>query len=106
MGAEIVVDHVGHGAPRLDRGTGDMRRQDHVLQRHQFGWNFRLAVEDVERRAGDLAIPEGADQGCLSAAAFTLLPVLKQPRQVPETESVFGLSDTRHRVPATRAARR
>src|SRR5476651_1052155 len=44
---------VAHHDARRARGAADVRREDHVRELREFGIELRLALEDVEPRAGD-----------------------------------------------------
>src|SRR5471030_704009 len=44
---------VAHDDARCARGAADVRREDHVREGGEFGIELRLALEDVEPRAGD-----------------------------------------------------
>ena len=49
-GDEVFGGHAGHPTPRLERGAGDVRKKDDVLQGEQTGMQERLMFIDVQSR--------------------------------------------------------
>src|SRR5476649_1400139 len=52
-GGHVGGGGVAHHDARRARGAADVRREDHVRELREFGMELRLALEDVETRAGD-----------------------------------------------------
>ena len=50
--------HHSHFGARINRGAGDVRREDHILARDQRRVDLRLMFVNVECRAGDFLFLE------------------------------------------------
>src|ERR1700733_831797 len=62
-GGQVGRRGVAHHDARGARGAADVRREDHVREAGELRMEARLALEDVQARAGDALLLQRLDQG-------------------------------------------